>query len=163
MIAGLTLICLFMTADLVARESPPGDPPDLMKGEPPSTKGGFNVGPTGSRGWAFHRGTDSDKSRQIMVRSVDKGAPAEGRLVEGNLFLGGDVSFSREAQVRVGCRQPCIVAHAFGGGPDQKGILTVYRGVDVHENGPVILQNPIATVEGSGEQGGPGHSVSLKQ
>lgn len=63
---------------------------DLLKGEEPFEKYDFNVGSTGFRGWVFHRGIDSSESRQILVKRVDKGSPADGILEAGDVILGAD-------------------------------------------------------------------------
>jgi hypothetical protein len=64
--------------------------PDLTKGEKPFEETSFNVGPTGFRGWVFHKGTDSSESRQILVKSVDTNSPADGVFLVGDVILGAD-------------------------------------------------------------------------
>ncbi|MEM7395220.1 MAG: DUF6288 domain-containing protein, partial [Verrucomicrobiota bacterium] len=66
--------------------------PDLTKGEKPFEETGFNVGPTGFRGWVYRKGTSSEKSRQILVKAVDSGSPADGVLHVGDVILGADGS-----------------------------------------------------------------------
>lgn len=61
---------------------------DLVKGEQPFEDTSFNVGPTGFRGWVFHRGVDSSESRQILVKSVDTNSPAYGILEVSDVIVG---------------------------------------------------------------------------
>lgn len=65
-------------------------PTDLVKGDPPFEDTSFNVGPTGFRGWVFHRGVDSSESRQILVKSVDTNSPADGILKVGDVIVGAN-------------------------------------------------------------------------
>lgn len=92
----VTIVILF--AALLTTARPKRYPaPDLLKGEQPINwrgkpdKSSFNVGPTGLRGWCFcWEGTDTSTSRQVLVKEVDKGSPADGKFQVGDIILGAD-------------------------------------------------------------------------
>ncbi len=72
-------------------------PPDLTAGEEPHNDVTINLGPTGMRGYVYHRveggrGGTSAESRQILVTSVASGSPASGRLAANDVILGADGS-----------------------------------------------------------------------
>lgn len=47
-----------------------------------------NLGPTGARGWFLGRRGDTSESREILVKSVEPGSPAEGVLEPFDLIIG---------------------------------------------------------------------------
>jgi len=65
-------------------------PPDLTSGErriqSEAHPGVWNLGPTGATGWIYS--VDLRKARQIEVLEVDKGSPADGILIQGDVILG---------------------------------------------------------------------------
>jgi HEAT repeat protein len=63
-------------------------PGDLTQTLPASTKNSYNLGPTGALGWMYVEAGMTEKSRQILVTSVEKGSPAEGKLETGDVILG---------------------------------------------------------------------------
>ncbi|MCH7229062.1 DUF6288 domain-containing protein, partial [Haloferula sp. A504] len=70
-------------------------PPDLTLGEPipDNLTTTWNLGPTGMRGWVYYDTTSggingSAGSRQIQVREVDAGSPADGVFLPNDLILG---------------------------------------------------------------------------
>ena len=67
---------------------PPAVIPDLTKDTPPKTDNSYNLGPTGALGWMYVEAGMTEKSRQILVTTVDKGSPADGKLQPGDVILG---------------------------------------------------------------------------
>ncbi len=70
-------------------------PPDLTSGGtiPSNLTTTWNLGPTGMRGWVYYDTTGggingSVESRQIQVRQVDAGSPADGVFLPNDLILG---------------------------------------------------------------------------
>lgn len=95
---------------------------DLTKGGKPFEDTSFNLGPTGLRGWAFREGTSTEKSRQILVKEVAKGSPADGIIEKGDVILGAngkgsepkhfsdDARFSfAEAVIQAEARDPAVL------------------------------------------------------
>lgn len=66
-----------------------GGPPELTAGGVPGNTSTITLGPTGLRGWVYSTGDipDSGKSRQILVRTVDAGSPADGVLAADDVIL----------------------------------------------------------------------------
>lgn len=62
--------------------------PDLTAGGVPGDTVSFNLGPTGMRGWAYHPGANTSTSRQILVKAVAAGSPADGVIVTNDVILG---------------------------------------------------------------------------
>lgn len=62
--------------------------PDLTKETPPKTTNSYNLGPCGALGWMYVESGITEKSRQILVTSVEKGSPADGKLEPGDVILG---------------------------------------------------------------------------
>ena len=84
---------------------PPGPPPDLTKGEKVDGKNGWNLGPTGCRGWMFIKSTGATvgsltgDARQILITKIDNGSPADGVLEIGDVILGtGGRRFTEDAR-----------------------------------------------------------------
>lgn len=92
-------------------------PPDLTQGGLPIDHKGnkvdpldkdINLGPTGMKGWVFHKTVDSSMTRQILVTSVDEGSPAAGKVQANDVILGADgtgadpVAFDSDARVAFG-------------------------------------------------------------
>ncbi|MDA0840112.1 MAG: DUF6288 domain-containing protein [Planctomycetota bacterium] len=62
--------------------------PDLTKATPQNTRNNYNLGPTGALGWMNVEGGMTEKARQILVTAVEKGSPADGKLMAGDVILG---------------------------------------------------------------------------
>ena len=79
-------------------------PPDLTNGGVPGDTLTINLGPTGLRGWVYHVKTNTGESRQIHVKSVAAGSPADGILAVDDVILGADgtgadpVNFTSDAR-----------------------------------------------------------------
>ena len=61
---------------------------DLMKETPADTKNSYNLGPSGALGWMQVEAGMTEKSRQILITTVEKGSPADGKLETGDVILG---------------------------------------------------------------------------
>ncbi len=62
--------------------------PDLTKGEKPTDKVKINLGPTGLQGWVYRIGSNTEKSRQILVQTVEDGSPGAGKMKVNDIILG---------------------------------------------------------------------------
>lgn len=64
--------------------------PDFTKGDsiPEGANHHWNLGATGLRGWMFSDKLVTSDARQISITKVDKGSPADGVLVVGDVILG---------------------------------------------------------------------------
>ncbi len=87
--------------------APKGRPsiPDFTRNEPipAGAKHDWNLGPTGLRGWMYCDRMVTTEARQISVTRVEKGSPAEGSFVVGDVLLGvGGKSFSRDPRTEFG-------------------------------------------------------------
>lgn len=76
--------------------------PDLTKGEKPTGPTPkakdlliSNLGPTGLLGWVYQKGPSTSASRQILVKKVMPGSPADGTLKEGDVILGASGSSTK--------------------------------------------------------------------
>lgn len=67
---------------------PPAAALDLTKDKPADTKNSYNLGPTGALGWLQVEAGMTEKSRQILITTVEKGSPADGKLETGDVILG---------------------------------------------------------------------------
>ena len=72
------------TVDVLAL--PP--PPDITRGDKMDSTPGWNLGPTGAKGWIFSRGLDTSESRQIVVTEIEKDSPASGVLALQDVIVG---------------------------------------------------------------------------
>jgi len=98
--------------------------PDFTKGEtiPAGAKHDWNLGPTGLRGWIFCDKLVTADARQISITQVEKGSPAEGVFLVGDVILGvGGKPFSYDPRTEFG--KAITVAETAAGG----GKLTVTR------------------------------------
>ena len=106
--------------------APKGRPaiPDFTRNEPipAGAKHDWNLGPTGLRGWMYCDRMVTTEARQISVTQVEKGSPAEGAFLVGDVLLGvGGKSFSRDPRTEFG--RAITAAETEAGG----GHLTVTR------------------------------------
>lgn len=80
--------------------------PDFTKGDAvPDRWGGqdWNLGATGMRGWIYGHKFSTSSARQILVTQVDKGSPADGVIMVGDVILGvGGQPFSSDARFAFG-------------------------------------------------------------
>ena len=94
-------------------------PPDLTLGEPipESLDTTWNLGPTGMRGWVYYDTAGggingSVDSRQIQVREVDAGSPADGAFLVGDLILGASGTASAPIPFDLDARRALAAAIA---------------------------------------------------
>jgi hypothetical protein len=98
--------------------------PDFTKGEsiPEGFTHDWNLGPTGLRGWMFCDKLVTTDARQIAITKVEKGSPAEGAFLVGDVILGvSGKPFSYDPRTEFG--KAITVAETAAGG----GKLTVTR------------------------------------
>ena len=98
--------------------------PDFTKGEsiPEGFTHDWNLGPTGARGWIFSDKLVTTDARQISITKVEKGSPAEGVFLVGDVILGvSGKPFSYDPRTEFG--KALTIAESDAGG----GKLTVTR------------------------------------
>ena len=79
--------------------------PDFTQGGtiPAGAKHDWNLGPTGLRGWIFSDQLVTSDARQILLTKVEKGSPADGLFVAGDVILGvGGKPFSYDPRTEMG-------------------------------------------------------------
>jgi len=91
----------------VSAAEPKGNPanPDFTKGDtiPAGAKHDWNLGPTGLRGWMFCDQMVTTDARQISITQVEKGSPADGVFLVGDVILGvGGKPFSYDPRTEFG-------------------------------------------------------------
>lgn len=91
----------------VSAAEPKGNPanPDFTNGEaiPAGAKHDWNLGPTGLRGWMFCDKMVTTDARQIAITKVEKGSPADGVFLVGDVILGvGGKPFSYDPRTEFG-------------------------------------------------------------
>lgn len=141
-LACLTALALFAApGTLVAAGKIKSIPnPDFTKGEaiPEGAKHDWNLGATGARGWMYCEKFVTTDARQISITKVDKGSPADGVLVVGDVILGvGGRPFSYDPRTEMGKALTIAESEAGGG----KLPLTRWRAgktEDVVVNLPVL-------------------------
>lgn len=82
-----------------------GSGPDFMKGEtvPKDASHDWNLGPTGARGWIYCDKMETSDARQVYITRVEKGSPADGVLMKGDVILGvAGKSFSYDPRTEIG-------------------------------------------------------------
>ena len=92
--------------------------PDLTKGDaiPAGAKHDWNLGAIGARGWMFCDKLVTSDARQIAITKVEKGSPAEGILVVGDVLLGvGGKAFSYDPRTELGKALTAAESDAGGG------------------------------------------------
>jgi len=90
-IAGLTVSAVVLGALVFASQparAAASAPPDLTKTTPADISKPYNLGPTGALGWMYVERGMTEKSRQILITTVEKGSPADGVLKVGDVILG---------------------------------------------------------------------------
>lgn len=77
--------------------------PDFTKGGKRDDTHDWNLGPTGARGWMWAMRLRTELARQILITKVEKGSPADGVLMVGDVILGIDGSlFASDARIAYG-------------------------------------------------------------
>lgn len=92
--------------------------PDFTKGEaiPAGAKHDWTLGPTGLRGWMFCDKLVTTDARQIAITKVEKGSPAEGVFLVGDVILGvGGKPFSYDPRAEFGKAVTTAESEAGGG------------------------------------------------
>ncbi len=85
-----------------------GLPIDIKGAKVEPLASAINLGPTGMKGWMYHKGVDSSMARQILVTAVAEGSPAQGIVTDGDVILGVDgtsadpTPFESDARVTFG-------------------------------------------------------------
>lgn len=85
---GLLLAILLLPAARAAEFSLLTLRPTRLDQLPDTATVSWNLGPTGMRGWVVGAKGDSGASREILVVSVEKGSPADGRLQPFDIITG---------------------------------------------------------------------------
>ena len=109
---------------LAAGKNQPLTIPDFTKGDaiPANAEHDWNLGPTGLRGWMFCDQMVTTDARQISITKVEKGSPADGVFLVGDVILGvGGKPFSYDPRTEFG--KAITAAESEAGG----GKLTVTR------------------------------------
>ena len=108
-------LCLSSLAFLRAAERTPV--PDLTQGGKPDQCHDWPLGPTGARGWIWGWKCQTTDARQILITSVEKGSPADGILLNGDVILGVDGKpFESDARIRFAqaiTEAETVVKHGF--------------------------------------------------
>jgi hypothetical protein len=92
--------------------------PDFTKGEPvpEGASHDWTLGATGARGWMFSKRLETSEARQIRITRVDRGSPADGVLVVGDVILGvGGKEFSSDPRTAFGKALTLAESEAGGG------------------------------------------------
>lgn len=92
--------------------------PDFTQGEaiPAGAKHDWNLGPTGLRGWMFCDKLVTTDARQISITQVEKGSPADGVFLVGDVILGvGGKPFSYDPRTEFGKAVTAAESEAGGG------------------------------------------------
>jgi hypothetical protein len=134
----LTLLAAPASA-VAAAKGQPLKIPDFTQGEaiPAGAKHDWNLGPTGLRGWMFCDQLVTTDARQISVTQVEKGSPAEGIFLVGDVILGvGGKPFSFDPRTEFG-RAVTLTESAAGGG---KLAVTRWRAGKAEE---VVIKLPV--------------------
>jgi hypothetical protein len=125
----------------VSAAQPKGNPanPDFTKGDtvPAKAKHDWNLGPTGLRGWMFCDKMVTTDARQIYVTKVEKGSPADGVFLVGDVLLGvGSKLFSHDPRTEFG--KAITIAESEAGGGNLA--VTRWRSGQVEE---VVVKLPM--------------------
>jgi len=82
-------LVLFLSGHAAAADLPI---PDFTQGGtvPAEAKTDWNLGASGARGWMYSARMSTSKARQVFIRSVEPGSPAQGILDVGDVVLGVD-------------------------------------------------------------------------
>jgi len=131
-----------LAAPFSARVVAKGQPltvPDFTKGDLISAgaKHDWNLGASGARGWMFCDKMVTSDARQISITKVEKGSPAAGILVVGDVLLGvGGKPFSYDPRTELGRAITAAESDAGGG----KLALTRWR---TGKTAEVVVKLPV--------------------
>lgn len=104
---------------VAAAKSQPLKIPDFTQGEaiPADARHDWNLGPTGLRGWMFCDQMVTTDARQIFITQVEKGSPADGIFLVGDVLLGvSGKLFSYDPRTELGRALTTVESEAGGGG-----------------------------------------------
>jgi hypothetical protein len=113
--------------------------PDFTKGEsiPEGFTHDWNLGATGLRGWMFCDKLVTTDARQISITKVEKGSPADGVFLVGDVILGvGGKPFSYDPRTEFGTALTTAESEAGGG----KLTVTRWRAGKAEE---VVVKLPV--------------------
>jgi hypothetical protein len=117
-----TLVLLVLlgapASTLAEAKSQPLTIPDFTRGDaiPEGAKHDWNLGPTGLRGWMFCDKMVTTDARQISVTQVEKGSPADGVFLVGDVLLGvGGKPFAYDPRTEFGKALTTAESEAGGG------------------------------------------------
>jgi hypothetical protein len=132
----LTLFAL-LTLPILADPKVTMTKPDFTKGDPipAGATHDWTLGATGTRGWMYSNKLETSEARQIRISKVDKGSPADDKLVVGDVILGiAGKPFSYDPRTEFG--KALTAAEA----ADGKLALTLWKDGKTEE---VVLQLPV--------------------
>jgi len=107
----IVAMCLCVATAVKAVDEPGSAVPDLTQGGELTRENVRWVGPVGIEcgSWrARQRSDDQQYIRQLLVKSVDEGSPADGILMEGDMILGADGSGAARVQLFEGAQWSMI-------------------------------------------------------
>jgi Family of unknown function (DUF6288) len=113
--------------------------PDFTKGEkiPDGAPHDWTLGATGARGWIYSEKMVTTDARQIAITQVEKGSPADGTILVGDVLVGvGGKAFSFDPRTEMGKALTAAETEAGGG----KLALTRWRAGKTHE---VVVKLPV--------------------
>ena len=137
-LATMTLAVMLAAPGAAAKKAPPSIP-DFTHGDPipAGANHDWNLGATGLRGWIYCDQMVTTDARQIAVTKVDKGSPADGIFVPGDVILGvGGQAFSYDPRTEFG--KALTTAESTAGG----GQLTLTRW-RAGKTEPVVVKLPV--------------------
>jgi hypothetical protein len=135
----VSVIMMSLSSSAIAAPDGQISVPDFTKGAkvPRDAKHDWNLGPTGLRGWIFCDKMVTTDARQILIRKVAKGSPADGVFKVGDVILGaGGKLFSYDPRTELG--KAITVAESDTGGG--KITLTRWRAGETKD---VVLPLPV--------------------
>ena len=140
-LTSFVVAALLTVPHVVFAAAPKGRPaiPDFTRNEPipAGAKHDWNLGPTGLRGWMYCDRMVTTEARQISVTQVEKGSPAEGSFVVGDVLLGvGGQPFSHDPRTEFGKAVTAAETEAGGGNL----VLTRWRAGKTEE---VVVKLPV--------------------
>ena len=112
----LTLFAL-LTLPILADPKVTMTKPDFTKGDPipAGATHDWTLGATGTRGWMYSNKLETSEARQIRISKVDKGSPADDKLVVGDVILGiAGKPFSYDPRTEFGKALTAAEAAAMG-------------------------------------------------
>ena len=115
----LSALACTLAAQFLVVPSSLAAPPDLTSGGiiPSDLTTTWNLGPTGMRGWVYYDTASggingSVDSRQVQVREVEAGSPADGIFLPDDLILGASGTAAAPAYFTIDARRGLAAAIA---------------------------------------------------